>query len=179
MPRYAAFLRGVNLAKRRRVSNSDLVEAFEGIGFEDVAAFRTSGNVVFGAPREAEAKLIAKIEKALAASTGFEVTVFLRSAAQVRAIAEQKPFSAQQIDASKRNMQVLLLPKKPGPGARRKVLALATEEDRLKLGDRELYWLPIAGTQDSTLDRKAIEKSIGPTSGRTKSMLEEIAAKFF
>jgi len=179
VPRYAAFLRGVNLAKRRRVSNSDLVEAFEVIGFEEVAAFRTSGNVVFEAPRDAESKLIAKIEKALAARTGFEVTVFLRNAAQVRAIAEQKPFSRKQIEASKRNMQVLLLPRKPSAGARKKVLALATDEDRLKFGDRELYWLPIAGTQDSTLDRKTIEEAIGPTSGRTKGMLEEIAAKFF
>ena len=47
MAAHAAFLRGVNLGPRRRVSSEELRAVFEGIGFEDVASFRTSGNVVF------------------------------------------------------------------------------------------------------------------------------------
>ena len=179
MPKYAAFLRGVNLASRRRVSNAQLVSIVEDLGFDEVAAFRTSGNVIFDAPRSAETKLIATLEQGLKKGTGMDVSVFLRTAAQVRAIAKQKPFAAKQLQASKRKMQVLLLAKKPSADKRKSTLAEQTEEDRLAFGERELYWLPRAGTQESTLNRKRVEELIGPTTGRTKSMLEEIEAKFF
>ena len=48
----AAFLRGMNLGNRR-ISNADLRAEFESLGFQSVATFRASGNVVFEAPREA------------------------------------------------------------------------------------------------------------------------------
>ena len=51
MSRYVAFLRGVNLGSRRRVKGEDLRLCFEGLGFEDVATFRTSGNVIFASPQ--------------------------------------------------------------------------------------------------------------------------------
>jgi uncharacterized protein (DUF1697 family) len=179
VPKYVAFLRGVNLASRRRVSNAKLVSIVEALGFDGVAAFRTSGNVIFDAPRRAETKLIATLEGGLQEGTGMDVSVFLRNAAQVRDIAKQMPFTAKQLRASKRKMQVLLLAKKPAAKERKLALAEQTEEDRLAFGDRELYWLPRAGTQESTLDRKRVEELIGPTTGRTKRMLEEIEAKFF
>ena len=48
MPRYAAFLRGINVVGSR-ISNKELAAPFEAIGFEDVATFRASGNVIFSA----------------------------------------------------------------------------------------------------------------------------------
>jgi uncharacterized protein (DUF1697 family) len=176
---YAAFLRGVNLGTKRKASSSDLRTVFEGLDYEGVAAFRTSGNVVFEAPRAAEGKLVSAIEKALAKSLGFDVTVFLRTEAQIGAIAGRKPFPAGQLDASKGKLQVSLLPRKPSAGARKKALAEATEEDKLAFGERELFWLPKGGTQDSTLDRAAIEKLVGPTTQRTMGTIEQLAAKFF
>ena len=46
MNRYVAFLRGMNLG-RRRIKNPELCAAFEGIGFTNVSAFLASGNVIF------------------------------------------------------------------------------------------------------------------------------------
>ena len=116
MPRYAAFLRGVNLGARRRAGSDDLRSCFEGIGLEGVATFRTSGNVVFEAGREARAKLTGRIEKALAEALGYDVTVFLRTAAELEAIAAREPFPAKLVDRSKGKLQVALLPKKPSAG---------------------------------------------------------------
>jgi uncharacterized protein (DUF1697 family) len=47
--RYAAFLRAVNLGKNRRVTSDRLKALFEEAGADEVATFRTSGNVVFEA----------------------------------------------------------------------------------------------------------------------------------
>ena len=46
MPRYVAFLRGINLGKRRPPM-SELKRLFEELGFTNVATFIASGNVLF------------------------------------------------------------------------------------------------------------------------------------
>jgi len=179
MPRYAAFLRGVNLASRRKASSADLRSCFEGIGFDAVETFRTSGNVVFDADRESRAKLTGRIEQALAKSLGFDVTVFVRTSQELQAIAASQPFPAKLVEASQGKLQVSMLSMKPAAAVRKGVLALATEEDRLAFGDRELYWLPSGGTRDSALNLKALEKPLGAWTMRTKGTVELVAAKYF
>jgi uncharacterized protein (DUF1697 family) len=179
MPRHAAFLRGVNLGSNRRVTGADLRSCFEGIGFEAVETFRTSGNVVFDAGRESHAQLTGRIENALAKSFGYDVVVFLRSAQELRAIAAHEPFPAKLVEASKGKLQVSMLSKKPAAAVRKQVLALATDEDLLAFGDRELYWLPSGGTRDSALELKVVEKALGAWTMRTQGTVELLAAKYF
>lgn len=179
MPQYAAFLRGVNLGAKRKASGSELRAIFETLGYEDVSTFRNSGNVVFDAPRMAEGRLVAAIEKGLAKSLGFEVTVFLRSAAQIDAIVEQKPFKLAELKSSKGKVQVALLARKPSAQVREKALAAASDDDKIAVSERELYWLPSGGTRDSALGQTSIDELIGPATMRTKGTIEQLAAKYF
>jgi uncharacterized protein (DUF1697 family) len=173
--RYAAFLRAINLGRNRRVTSAELREIFEGAGAEEVATFRTSGNVVFEAPRD----MTAKIEKALESTLGYDVGVFTRTAKELAEIVEMQPFKPAQVKASKGKLQVSMLSAKPSAAKRKQVLALATDDDLLAFGKRELFWLPSGGTLESTLDRKAIDKLLGPTTMRTKGTVEQLTAKFF
>lgn len=174
--RYAAFLRAVNLGRNRRVSGAELEAIFEGLGLDEVATFRTSGNVVFEAPRD----MTAQIEAALEQELGYDVAVFLRNPRELLAIAAHEPFSPAELKGTEGRLQVLLLREKPPAAAQRKVLALATDEDRLAFGKRELYWLPKAGTQGSELDQTALGKLLaGPGTMRTMGTIEALAAKFF
>jgi uncharacterized protein (DUF1697 family) len=176
MERYVAFLRGMNLG-RRRIKNDELRAEFEALGFADVATFRASGNVIFAARRTSEAALTKRIEAGLGEALGYEVPVFLRSCAEVAAIAAQAPFPAKAVTGSKGKLQVSLLARKPSAAARRKVLSLASEEDLLALEGREIYWLPSGGLLESDLDLKAIEAAIGADTRRTMGTIEQIAAK--
>jgi uncharacterized protein (DUF1697 family) len=177
MERYVAFLRGMNLGKRR-IKNEELRAEFEALGFADVACFRASGNVIFGVEgRESEGALTKTIEAGLGDALGYEVPVFLRSAAEVAAIAAQEPFEAKAVAASKGKLQVQLLAKKSSAAARRRVLALATGEDLLALEARELFWLPSGGTIESELDLKAVDAALGKGTMRTKGTVDQIAAK--
>jgi uncharacterized protein (DUF1697 family) len=173
--RYAAFLRGVNVGRNHRVSSAELKALFEELGAEEVATFRTSGNVVFEASRD----MARSIEDHLEKSLGYGVAIFLRSASEVKEIAAHEPFPAKAVEASKGKLQVSMLDSKPTAAAQKKVLALATDQDRLKFGKRELYWLPSGGTLESELDRNAIDKLLGPTTMRTKGTVELLAAKYF
>jgi uncharacterized protein (DUF1697 family) len=173
--RYAAFLRAVNLGRNRRVSGAQLCAIFEELGLDDVASFQTSGNLVFDAPRDRTAHIEMALEKAL----GYEVRVFLRTADELQEIAAHQPFKPAQVDASKGKLQVAMLAAKPTAATRKQVLALATDEDLLAFGKRELYWLPSGGTLESELDRKAVDTLLGPMTMRTKGTVERLAAKFF
>jgi uncharacterized protein (DUF1697 family) len=175
---YVAFLRGMNLGGRR-IKNEELRAEFEALGFADVACFRASGNVVFATERGSEAKLTAQVETGLGEALGYEVPVFLRSAAELSALAAHEPFDAATVEASKGKLQVALLPKKPTVKGRKAALAEATDEDRLALEGRELYWLPSGGISDSDLNLKAIEAAVGPWTMRTMGTVEQIVAKYF
>lgn len=172
----AAFLRGMNLGNRR-ITNADLREQFERLGFDSVATFQAAGNVVFEAPEVAEAKLVARIESGLADGLGYPVPTVVRTAAELAGIVAAEPFAAADLAASKGKLQVLLLAAKPSAQARKAVLAQATGEDLLAFAPRELFWLPSGGVSDSDLDLRAIEKDLPPGTMRTRGTIERLVAK--
>jgi uncharacterized protein (DUF1697 family) len=178
MSRYVAFLRGMNVGGHR-LKNDELRPLFEAAGLENVATFRASGNVIFSASKEPTAKLAAKIEQALEASLGYAVPTFLRTAEETQAIAQGTPFATADVEASAGKLQVMLFLTAPTAHQNREVLSLATTQDRLAFGKRELYWLPSGGILDTALDLKAIGKLLGPTTVRTKGTVEQLAAKYF
>ena len=178
MPRYVAFLRGMNLGGRR-IKNEDLRARFERLGLDGVATFRASGNVVFDAGGEDEAALTELIEAGLGGSLGYEVPVFLRASVEVKEAASHEPFDPEQIEASAGKLQVSMLREAPSAKVRREVLAMATDEDRLDLRDRELFWLPSGGMLDSSLDLDAIDALLGPSTRRTKGTIDLIVEKHF
>jgi uncharacterized protein (DUF1697 family) len=178
MERYVAFLRGMNLGKRR-IKNPELVAHFEAMGLEDVATFRASGNVVFVDPAgEAESKLQKRVEAELGRRLGYDVAVFLRSAKEVAAIAALEPFDAKAIAASKGKPQVLLLGRKPSATAKKAVLGLAPEGDLMAIEGRELHWLPTVGLSETELDTKALDAVLGKGTMRTAGTIEQIATKY-
>lgn len=179
MDRYVAFLRGMNIGGRR-IKNDDLRLPFEKLGYEDVATFRASGNVIFAVEKGGDPDaLAARIEAELGEALGYEVPVFLRNAAELRAVASCEPFDPSHIAASKGKLQVAFLLAPPRKKEQRQILDLASDDDRLALEGRELYWLPSGGMSESELDLKAIGAALGLTTIRTKGTIDQIAAKHF
>jgi uncharacterized protein (DUF1697 family) len=178
MERYAAFLRGMNLGGRR-IKNDELKLRFEELGLSEASCFRASGNVVFVAEESDEAKLATRVEAGLGKSLGYEVPVFLRKGDELRAVAGKEPFDASLLAKSKGKLQVAFLLAAPKARARQQALSLASDEDRLVIDGRQLYWLPSGGISESELDLKALESAVGPWTMRTIGTIAQIAAKHF
>ena len=178
MERYVAFLRGINLGNRR-VKSPELIANFEAMGFEDVATFRASGNVVFVDPdADTEAKVQARVEAGLEEGLGYDVATFLRSAKKVAAIAARDPFDAKAIEASKGKPQVVLLGRKPSAKAKKALEKIAPDGDLMVVEGRELHWLPTVGLSETELDTKALDVALGKGTTRTAGTIEAIAAKY-
>ena len=80
-----ALFRGVNVGGRK-VAMQDLRQLFESLGYTDLATYVQSGNVVFNTKSSAVSKLRSTIEDKVRDDLGLDVTVLLRSAAELRAV---------------------------------------------------------------------------------------------
>jgi uncharacterized protein (DUF1697 family) len=177
VPRHVTFLRAINIGGRR-ASSQQLTAPLEGAGLRNVTAFRASGNLIFDAERESATALTKRVDDALTNALGFDVRGFLRTAAQVRAIAAFEPFPPDVLARSQGKLQVAFLAKPLPERARAQVLALATDTDPLAISGRELYWLPSGPTMQTDLNLRLLDTLVGENTRRTKRMIQEIAAKF-
>lgn len=171
---HAAFLRGINLG-RRRVTGEQLCAPLLELGFREVATYLASGNVAFATDDTTD--LEARIEAALEAALGFPVDTFVRTAAEVADITRRRPFPEAVVAASTGTPQVTFLREAPGPAAIVAALAHATADDPLLVIGREWYWLPARGISGSALDVKAIEALLGRGTTRTLTTVTRFHAK--
>jgi uncharacterized protein (DUF1697 family) len=178
MSRFVAFLRGMNVGGHR-LTNAELRDHFEALGFADVDTFRASGNVVFAGADRPAAAVRASIEEGLRERLGYAVPSFIRDAEQLRAIAEGQPFPPALLAASAGKLQVGFLAERAAPSARKHLEELAGDDDRLAFDGCEMYWLPCAGVLDSRLDMQTITRELGAMTMRTKGTVEQIFAKHF
>jgi uncharacterized protein (DUF1697 family) len=88
---YLALLRGINVGGKNLIRMTDLREAFEKLGFADVATYIASGNVLFRAPRQKREALAERIESHLSRRFGTEVKVVLLTETQLRGVVEGAP----------------------------------------------------------------------------------------
>ena len=90
--RQVALLRGVNVGGRRRVAMAALRSSFEEQGFTEVTTYIQSGNVVFRAAGKVD---VESVEAALAARFGAEISVVVRTGAQIDAVLAANPFDGE------------------------------------------------------------------------------------
>lgn len=176
MPMCVAFLRGMNLG-RRRVKNDELCAWFEDMGFRRVSAFLASGNILFDSGPKSAAALEPQIEQGLEDRLRYAVPTFVRSAAEVAEIASRQPFSDAAVAASTGKLQVALLPARPTASNRKAALALETPDDLLALEGREMYWLPRGNMSDSKLDLNTLGKILGPMTIPTQRTMVRLVTK--
>ncbi len=91
MPRYVALLRGINVGGKNLIKMAALKACFEANGFEDVATYIQSGNVLFASSETRVPGLTRRIEEMLAETFDYEATVVVRSRTQMRTVVERAP----------------------------------------------------------------------------------------
>jgi len=177
MPRYIAFLRAINVGGHT-VKMDVLRQHFEALGFANVETFIASGNVIFTAPGKPTAALERRVEAQLAAALGFPVATFLRTPAELAAIAAARPFPAT-LQAAAVAFNVGFLRTPLTPAARARLKALETALDSFAVQGREVYWLCRVKQSESTFSNAVFEKTLGLTATwRGINTLERLAAKY-
>ncbi|HEX4236183.1 MAG TPA: DUF1697 domain-containing protein [Caldimonas sp.] len=100
MSRFVALLRGINVGTANRVPMATLRELLSGLGYAQVATLLNSGNAAFSASGSAVRHARA-IAAALAAQLDVEVTVIVKTAAELGAIVAANPIAIAAPDHSR------------------------------------------------------------------------------
>ncbi|MBX6364308.1 MAG: DUF1697 domain-containing protein [Gemmatimonadetes bacterium] len=178
MQRFIAFLRAINVGGRT-VKMSELCARFEALGFGGVASFIASGNIVFESADADARALEARIERELLATLGYEVATFVRTPAEVAAIARYEPFPHAAPRPDGATLYVGFLREPPSPEAAAALLALRTEVDEFHVHGREFYRLCRVRMSESPLTGAQLERALGmPATVRNVNTIQRLAAKY-
>ena len=175
MTRLVAFLRAVNVGGRI-VKMDALRAAFEAIGLTNVQTFIASGNVVFDSSARSLPALERKIEAQLQTTFGFEVDTFVRTLAEVAALAADPAFEA---DSVRTRTQVIgFLRAAADAPLQASLKGMTSEVDHLHARGRELFWHSSNSQADSTFSNAAFERALKlRTTFRGVSTLRKLVGK--
>ncbi len=129
---YVALLRGINVAGHGKIKMDDLRHAFHALGYRDVTTYIQSGNVIF----TSDAPVVAVgLENAIAAEFGMNVTVVLRTTAQLKSVFRRNPFT--DVDSSR--VHVGFMRQRPSAEVGQKLDLQPFTPDEVVVAGSELY----------------------------------------
>jgi uncharacterized protein (DUF1697 family) len=156
MARYIAFLKAINVGGHV-VTMDRLRELFGKMGFAGAETFIASGNVIFTSRSKDAPGLERTISTQLAAALGYAVPAFVRTDAELAAIAGGVPFPAQAV----RQAQLINVGFMAAPLGR-EALALMrgyeTDLDRFESRGREFWWMSRTNQSESPFFKVRFEK---------------------
>ena len=160
MPKQVVLLRGINIGPRNRIAMPKLREVLEGAGFEDVATYVQSGNVVLSSSKKSDA-VARECERLIGEHFGLEIDVVTRTRAQLAKVAERDPLG--KVATNPKRYQVSFLAGRPPSGLRAKLERAKAEREAFAIHGREIYaWHP-EGVARSKLWALLAGKDLGVT----------------
>ncbi len=182
MTRWIALLRGINVGGRNVLAMADLRAAMRELGFDNVATYIQSGNVVFdvaGAAAQDESALADRIAAAIAERDGLSVRVVLRTVAELTQAAAGHPDADSGIDS--KLLHVAFLDAAPSAAAMAALDPRPYEPDGWTVVGRDVYVRYPNGSARSRLTLDVFERAFGVTATarnvNTVRKLVELAAK--
>lgn len=91
MKRYIAFLRGINISGKNKISMAELKKGFEELGFQEVKTYLNSGNVIFSSEKDDTGSLINQIEAIIKNKFDLDIPVFALSQEELADILHHAP----------------------------------------------------------------------------------------
>jgi uncharacterized protein (DUF1697 family) len=172
--RRIALLRGVNVGGNAKVGMTDLRDLATGLGLEAPQTLLQSGNLVFRSG-EAAAALEPRLEAATAARFGFEVTYFLRTAAEWHEVIAANPF-VREAESDPGHLLVHFLRRVPDDETVAALQAAIRGPELVRARGRQAYIVYPDGIGRSRLTGAMIEGKLGPATGRNWNTVLKLAA---
>jgi uncharacterized protein (DUF1697 family) len=177
MPKYVAFLRAVNVGGHV-VKMETLRTLFVKLGFSNVQTFVASGNVVFESAQRSVNRLEQTIEKRLADALGYTVTTFVRGFPELAALSEHPLVSGEAVEGGA-GLYVVFVREKPTADVIRKLMALTTDAEDVRVHEHHVLWLVRGRFSDSPLSGPSLERALGvPATVRNSTTVRKVVQKF-
>ena len=171
-----ALLRGINLGSRNKVSMAELRELFAAVGAQEVTTYVQSGNVVFES-RDRPSKLAEAVEKEISRRLGLDVTVLVRTSAELAKVFGGNPFLKAGNEPTA--LHVTFLAETPNRARVGKLDPERGGSDQFRVKGRDVYLYCPNGYGRSKLTNAYFEQALGVAATtrnwRTVTKLAELA----
>ena len=157
MPTYISLLRGINVSGQKIVPMVDLKALFDKLGLKKAKTFIQSGNVVFESEVPA-AELVSNIEQGIKKRFGFDVTVIVRTLAQLTKAVSASPYK--QLKDGER-VYISYLAESPSKEGVKALQAQVSDKEEFTIGKTEVYILVRDGFGNSLFSNNFLEKKLG------------------
>jgi len=147
-------------------------------GFSGVETFIASGNVIVDGRASQATKAELAIERVLLRELGYTVSTFVRTDADIAAVAVHEPFPSASV-ANAATFCVGFLKAPLAAAAVERVMALRNGIDDFAVHGREVYWLSTAKQNESPFNKVPFERLIGGSvTFRGVNTVRKLAAKY-
>jgi uncharacterized protein (DUF1697 family) len=172
--RYVALLRGINVGGNNMIKMETLRATLSALGFENVKSYINSGNLIFDTSKTDDGKLAKKIHDAILKEFGFDISVMVRSRAEITEIIKGNPYEGQ--FENDKDVHVFFLGSELTADQKKRLLELINDNELIAIDGRTIYYGLRISIIDSLLGKGFIDKKLKiPATARNWRTVKKIA----
>ena len=176
MPTFIAFLRAVNVGKRK-YPMAELRDALSAAGFEEVETHIQTGNVLFRTSLRSRAKVVAALEKAMLADRGFEVPVVLMTRQELSELYDEACDFAGGKKLQGHYLSLLADP--PSTAGKAALEERSGDGEEVRVGRRAVHlMLSTRPYNEATTGNAEVERHLGVATTRNLTVITKLAEKW-
>lgn len=159
MEKYIAFLRGINVGGKNKVSMNELRTLFERNGFTDVITYINSGNIIFASNKTNQEELKKECESLIADKFHLMIPVTIVSTKDLSAALNNAP-SWWNSDKNSKHNAIFVIPPVTVSEVFEQVGAIKPEYEKVDYHDRIIFWSAPIKTFSKTRWSRVVGSSI-------------------
>lgn len=172
--KYVAFLRGINVGGKNMIKMETLRATFSALGFENIKSYINSGNLVFETAKTNDGKLAKKIHDAIERDFGFDISVMVRSMAEIGDLIKNNPFEGQ--FENDKNLHLFFLDSELSTEQEKLLMENGGENEQFAIRGRAIYCCLKISILDSIAGKGFIDKKLKvPATARNWRTVKMIA----
>jgi uncharacterized protein (DUF1697 family) len=178
VPTFIAFLRAVNVGKRK-YPMAELRQALSDAGFEDVETHIQTGNVRFSTSMRSKDKVRAELERVLRADRGWEVPVCVFTPAELREVYDDgQRFRAELGDETTSGHYVALMQGRARAADVETFEAREVSGERARIGSRAGHLMLDMSFHEARTGNDTFEKTFGISTTRNMTVITKLVEKW-
>jgi len=176
VPRYVAFLRAVNVGKRK-YPMAELRAVLEAAGHQDVETHIQTGNVVLTTPTRSRVKVEEELETLFEKDRGFEVRTVVLTPKELAQVAADADEIAAEHPAG-HGHYVSLLKDVPTAAGIRKIEGHGHRDEAVVVRGRAVHLLYDKPYHEAKVSNVQVEKALGVATNRNVKVIRALAQKW-
>ena len=176
MPRYVAFLRAVNVGKRK-YPMAELRAVLGAAGYEEVETHIQTGNVLLTTPVRSRARLEKVLEELFEQDRGFVVHTIVLTPQELTQVAADAEDIAARHDAG-HGHYVSLLKETPTPAGTSRIEDHGHPDETVVVRGRAVHLLYAKPYHEAKVSNVQVEKALGIATNRNAKVIRALAEKW-